>query len=189
MTVGGAACWATMGSWASTSSGATSPQAAGYAYLFGTSFSAPIAGGVVSLMLNVNPSLSAAQIIDGLKRSSRPHVTSTLIGICSSQNAGRCICTTSTCGAGLLDAEQAVLYAQAVAGGGTYTPPNRSAVNIDSDDVRAAVELGQDEGGSTTTTPVASDGGGGGGAVDPTWLLALACAALLIARAPRRRAH
>ena len=83
--------------------------------------------------------------------------------------------------------------------------PTRSGVNIDTDDVRAAVALGQDEGTAPapappTTSPVpspspspspspADDSGGGGGALDPAWLLALAFAALLIARAPRTRRH
>ena len=111
-------------------------------------------------------------------------VTSNVIGICSSQNPGRCICTTGTCGAGLLDAEQAVLYAQAVQGGGTYTPPSRSGANIDSSDVMSAVALGRDEP-SGVAPPIASDGGGGG-ALDPAWLIALALAVLMIARAPRR---
>jgi serine protease len=170
--------------------GDTTPQFAGYAYLFGTSFSAPLVGGTVSLMLTVNPALTAAQIITGLRLSARPHVTSNVIGTCSAQNAGRCICTTSTCGAGLLDTEQAVLYAQILASGGTYTPPNRPAANIDSADVMAAAALGPDEPGPVVPPgpPLASDGDGGG-AFDPAWLLALAIAVLLVAREPRRRSR
>lgn len=80
-------------------------------YAAGTSYSAPIVSGVISLMLDVNPSLSADEIVNGLRASARPHVTSDLIGICSSANPGRCICTTSTCGAGILDADEAVQYA------------------------------------------------------------------------------
>lgn len=170
-------------------SGSTTPQSAGFAFLFGTSFSAPLAAGAVSLMLTVNPGLTAAQIINGLRVSARPHVTSNVIGTCSAQNPGRCICTTSTCGAGLLDTEQAVLYAQSVLAGGTYTPPSRSAANIDSADVMSAAALGPDQPGSiaSPSPPIASDGGGGGGALDPAWLIALALAVLMIARAPRRR--
>jgi serine protease len=176
--------------------GQTTPESAGFARLFGTSFSAPLVAGTVSLMLTVNSALSASQIITGLTVSARPHVTSSVIGTCSAQNVGRCICTPSTCGAGLLDTDQAVLYAQSLLGGGTYTPPNRSPANIDSDDVKAAAALGLDEGGSRPSpspspSPLPPDdgGGGGGGALDPAWLLALAIAALLIARAPRRRAR
>jgi len=172
--------------------GLRSPQTAGYAYLFGTSFSAPIVAGTVSLMLTVNPGLTAAQIINGLRVSARPHVVSNVIGTCSAQNPGRCICTTATCGAGLLDTEQAVLYAQILAGGGSYAPPPRSAVNIDSDDVKQAAALGPlDEPAAVTPPgpPLASGGGGGGGALNPTWLLALALVVLLVARAPRRRSR
>jgi serine protease len=39
-------------------------------------------------------------------------VTSNL-AVCSSTNSGACKCTTSTCGAGILDAEGAVRYAAA----------------------------------------------------------------------------
>jgi hypothetical protein len=37
----------------------------------------------VSLMLSVNPALTAAQIVQGLRASARPHVTSSSIGPCS----------------------------------------------------------------------------------------------------------
>jgi len=107
--------------------GLQEPGMPGYANVFGTSFAAPIASGVVSLMLSVNASLTTSQIINGLRVSARPHVTSTTIGQCSAQNSGRCICTTATCGAGILDAAQSVSYAQnppseeqASSGGGAF---------------------------------------------------------------------
>jgi serine protease len=58
-------------------SGPTTPancsQAGAECYFnhFGTSFSAPIVSGAVSLMLSVNPALSASQIEQGLARSAR----------------------------------------------------------------------------------------------------------------------
>ena len=47
-----------------------------YALLAGTSFAAPMASGVISLMLEANPSLTVDQVIAGLKASARPHVRS-----------------------------------------------------------------------------------------------------------------
>lgn len=91
--------------------GTQSPGAEGYANVFGSSFSAPIVSGVVSLMLSANPDLTLPQIISGLQVTARPHVQSANLSACSATNAGPCVCTTSTCGAGVLDAEQAVRYA------------------------------------------------------------------------------
>ena len=63
-------------------------------------------------MLSVNPSLSATQIVQGLQRSA-PHVVSPKIAACSDLNPGRCICSTATCGAGILDADGALRCAGA----------------------------------------------------------------------------
>jgi len=159
--------------------GATGPGRNDYAYLFGTSFSAPLVAGAVSLMLSVNPALTYQQITDGLRASARPHVTSSVIGTCSQQNPGRCICTTTTCGAGLLDAAQAVLYAQNPTG---YVPPARQGENIDSADVIAAAASGADEM-PASTGPIANvqvNEGSGGGALGLPWLVALAFAASLL---------
>ena len=162
--------------------GTTTPGAPRYASLFGTSFSTPLVSGAISLMLSVNPSLTAAQIIDGLKASARPHVTSGLMGVCTASNPGRCICTTATCGAGLLDAQQAVLYAQNPA---AYVRPAQQAASIDSADVSQAVALGPDEGAGAPPPPQ-PHADSGGGALDPAWLLALACAVAAV-RATRAR--
>lgn len=155
----------------------------GYSVVSGTSFSAPVVAGVVSLMLSVNPALTAAQIIDGVRLSARPHVTSNLIGACSAQNPGRCICNTASCGAGILDAAEALRYAAAP---GSYSVPNWPNVNIDSTDVSAAVALGLDQpaGVPPVTPPAAS--GGGGGAWAWGWLLGLAVAVIGLATLRRR---
>jgi serine protease len=92
--------------------GAESPDVEDYFNRVGTSFSTPIVSGVISLMLSANPNLTVPQIIAGLRSTARPHVTSNL-AVCSSTNSGACKCTTSTCGAGILDAEGAVRYAAA----------------------------------------------------------------------------
>jgi serine protease len=99
--------------------GTTMPGVPDYAYVTGTSFAAPIVAGVAALMWSVNPSLSAQQLIDGLKSSARAHVlASPSLGACSPSNPTFCECSTTTCGAGILDAPGALRYAQQTAGGG-----------------------------------------------------------------------
>jgi serine protease len=168
--------------------GDTTPQASGYFNYFGTSFSTPIVAGAVSLMLAVNPALTAAQIEQGLRVSARPHVTSNLPGVaaCSDANPGRCLCTTGTCGAGILDVPQALAYAEAVKNGGSYSPPARQAAVIDAAELRDAAAAGPDRpANTTTTTPPPSGGnssGGGGGAMSALWLAALSAAVLALRR-------
>jgi len=162
--------------------GTTSPGAPGYAFVSGTSFSAPLVSGAISLMLSVDSNLTVAEIIDGLKRSARPHVQAARIGACSANNPGRCICTTSTCGAGLLDANQAVQYALALKNNAVYTAPNWPLVVLDNADINAAVALGIDADPvpvTPTPTPSPSPGSGdsgGGGALGIAWLAGLALA-------------
>jgi serine protease len=152
--------------------GATGVGEAGYAKLFGTSFAAPLVSGTISLMLGVNPALTVEQLIDGLRKTARPHVVSNLIGPCSDSNPGRCICTTQTCGAGMLDAEQALRYA---AHPTSYVAPARQAQQLDTAEIRQAVALGPDlppnpgtsasalaaaAGGDSGTASVSSSAGG-----------------------------
>jgi serine protease len=173
--------------------GGTIPSQPGYYNEFGTSFSAPIVAGAVSLMLSVNPNLTVDQIIQGLRASARPHVTSSLAGFgtCSDANPGRCLCTTSTCGAGILDADQAVAYAAALAAASPYTPPTWPTVVLDTTELRTAVALGPDRPANGTPPPSGSGGGGGGGVASGAWLagLLLATAALWCTRrlSPRKR--
>jgi serine protease len=155
---------------------APAPPSQSYSRIAGTSFAAPIVAGTISLMLGVNPNLTVTQIIDGLKHSARPHVVSGRIGACSAQNPGRCLCTTLTCGAGILDADEALIFAGNPI---NYRPPNRPLINIDSDDVIAAAALGQDLDANATG---GGGSGGGGGASSPAFLFALAFAVALLAR-------
>jgi serine protease len=81
----------------------------------GTSFSAPLVAGTAALMLSANRSLTPAQLIAALKSSARPFPTSGApagVTACkatsSTAQADECYCTTSTCGAGMLDASAAV---------------------------------------------------------------------------------
>jgi serine protease len=75
----------------------------------GTSFAAPMVSGVASMMLTLNGSLTPAQVTAALKNSARPHPSGTY-------------CTTNpgVCGAGLLDADGALVAALA-------TPPVQAA--------------------------------------------------------------
>lgn len=98
--------------------GTQSPGADSYGNVFGTSFATPVVSGVVSLMLSVNEQLTVAQVIAGLRATALPHVQSSSgVPACSSANPDVCVCTTSTCGAGVLDAPGALAYAA--------SPPSR----------------------------------------------------------------
>jgi serine protease len=95
-----------------------------YNYSLGTSFSAPLVSGTVGLMLSARPSLSPAEVMTLLKGTARAFPTtggdngnSTVVAQCVAPKfdaAGKpidqeqCYCTTSTCGAGMLDAGVAV---------------------------------------------------------------------------------
>ena len=123
--------------YSTSNSGTQGPVSDNYSYKIGTSFSAPLAAAVASLMLSVDGTLTPAQIIAKLKASARPHISMIAYPQCSTGVTVACNCTTSTCGAGMLDANAAVALA-ATAGGSV--PP------------------------TTQTTTTTSTGGGGGGA-------------------------
>ena len=92
-------------------SGASVPGVDGYGYKQGTSFAAPQAAGVASLMLAVNPSLSPRQLIERMRAGVRPHVPMAGLPVCGTVGVGPCSCTTTTCGTGLLDANMSVALA------------------------------------------------------------------------------
>ncbi len=165
-----------------TNSGSTVPSIGGYARLYGTSFAAPQVAGTIAHMLSLNPGLSYDQVVEGLRASARPHVVSPKIAECSDSNPGRCICTTATCGAGILDADRALIYAS-----GLVLPTLQPAV-VDNADVDAALALApQDR--LSNGAQVSSDSSSGGGAFGVFWLMALATAALTLPAlraAPRR---
>jgi serine protease len=157
-----------------TNTGLRSASAAGYTYSdsvhpsFGTSFAAPLVAGTAALMLSVNPALTPAQLKDLLSSSARPFPSSSSdpavleCHVPDGRIQDECLCTSSTCGAGLLDAAAAVSAARAAGGG---APPPASA-------------------------PIAAGGTGsgssGGGAMHAGWLAALALAVLALARCRRR---
>ena len=167
-----------------TNLGSSVPAASGYARLYGTSFAAPQVAGTIAHMLSLNPALSFDQIVQGLRASARPHVTSPKIAECSDANPGRCICTTATCGAGILDADQAMLYATMP---DSYVAPRRLPEVIDNGDVDNALALAPQD--RPANAVQVTDSSSGGGAFGGFWLLALAFAAstLPLLRTPRRR--
>ena len=75
--------------------GTTTPGAATYAWMSGTSMAAPHVSGVVSLMLSRNPSLTPAQVLAILQQTARRFPVGST-------------CTTSLCGSGIVDAEAAI---------------------------------------------------------------------------------
>jgi len=97
--------------------GLTVPGANGYTDQtntnLGTSFSAPIVSGIAALMRAVNANLTPPQLIARLQASSTPYpqpVTTPPTPVCSNSTSSdvECACTTSTCGAGMVNAFSAV---------------------------------------------------------------------------------
>lgn len=84
---------------------------------YGTSFSAPQVSGAVAMMLEARPALTALAVRSLLKASARSFPTpgsSSDVASCHLTNGDaqdECYCTTLTCGAGMLDANQAVQFA------------------------------------------------------------------------------
>ena len=99
-----------------TNSGLNGPVAAEDAYTnnsasVGTSFSAPVVSGTVALMLSMRPTLTPAEVMSLLKKTARPFVTTgatadtkQCVAPVNNVDQLECYCTTSTCGAGMLDA-------------------------------------------------------------------------------------
>jgi serine protease len=87
----------------------------------GTSFSAPIVSGVAALMLSRNNNLSTAQLLARLREGARPFPLTvsdapTIEACHVPANAQdfqleQCLCTTATCGAGMVDAGNSVAAA------------------------------------------------------------------------------
>jgi serine protease len=107
-----------------SNSGTTTPGSSIYTDQFntnlGTSFSAPIVSGIAGLMLAINPSLKSPQLIARLKEGASPFPTTSdnaNVPTCHVPTSSsdiqntECICTTSACGAGMANANGAVLAA------------------------------------------------------------------------------
>jgi len=97
--------------------GLTSPGANGYTDQsntnLGTSFAAPIVSGIAAMMHAVNANLTPPQLIARIEHSATPYpqpVTTPPTPQCSntSTSSVECACTTTTCGAGMVNALKAV---------------------------------------------------------------------------------
>lgn len=93
----------------------------------GTSYAAPLVSGVVALMVQANPGLNASQIITRIQAGATPfpvpatpapggicHVATLSVGSAGHYDdvqAQECQCTTTTCGAGMLNAPAALAKA------------------------------------------------------------------------------
>ena len=102
-----------------TNTGLTTPQDNTYTDEInpnlGTSFSAPIVSGIAALMRSVNGNLSPAQLIARIEASASPFPANTaMLPVCPATDAssGQCACVPGQCGAGMVNAFQAVQAAQ-----------------------------------------------------------------------------
>lgn len=103
-----------------TNAGTQGPVPADNAYTnstpsVGTSFSAPLVAGTVALLYSARPGITPDQVRAVLTKTSRPFITPATgtsgTPVCTAPSAAEqleCYCTTSTCGAGMLDANAAV---------------------------------------------------------------------------------
>lgn len=123
-----------------TNNGLTAPTTEGFGYSEGTSFSAPQAAGVASLMLALNPNLTPRALMERMQAGVRPHAAPGGLPFCGGANSQVCKCTTTTCGAGLLDAFNALQLATGpaaviqavgtVAPGATITLDGRNSIAL-----------------------------------------------------------
>lgn len=111
-----------------SNSGTTTPVAADEIYTddgslatYGTSFSSPLVAGTAALMLVAQPELNPDEVSKLLRQSVRAFPSSgeaadtpqCAVGSSSGSSDEACYCTTSTCGAGMLNAGAAVALAKA----------------------------------------------------------------------------
>lgn len=133
----------------------------------GTSFSAPLVSGAAALILSVRPSMTPAEVRGLLQATATAFPTSG--GAAGTQNCAapsttdqlECYCTTSTCGAGMLNvgaALQSVLAQDKIVAGITQSPldvPIGSAVTL-----TATAATASSPGNTTYAWTVTDDGGG-----------------------------
>ncbi len=98
-----------------TGSTLANPTGYYYEYYGGTSMATPHVAGIVSLMLSVNPTMTPAQVLSTIQTTARAFPSNTIRN-----------CTTSICGAGIIDAYAAVLSAK----GGGPVPPGGSSTTL-----------------------------------------------------------
>jgi len=96
--------------------GATTPAGNGYTGVnditVGTSFAVPLVAGTAALMLAANPTLGEGELALRIKRTAKLFPVDASLAACPTVTGdGQCNCTTSTCGAGMLNTAAAVAAA------------------------------------------------------------------------------
>lgn len=154
--------------WSTSNNGVDVPATniyTGYPFV-GTSMAAPHVAGVASLMLSVNPSLTPGQVLSKLQTTARAFPTG---GPVCDTSATRpplstwysCQCTTSICGAGIVDARAAVIaalpptFATATIAGNPYGAVSVSGATLVGNTIsnissNAVIQLGTTPGTSNT---------------------------------------
>ncbi|CAG0972821.1 hypothetical protein GPROT1_01701, partial [Gammaproteobacteria bacterium] len=129
-------------------------------YSVGTSFSAPLVAGAAALVLSVAPTLAPTQVRDVLRNTARPFPTTggdngdgSVVPQCTAPQFDgngnpidqfQCYCTTTTCGAGMLDASAAVRAAATAAAptvplvAGSANPSVGTTVNLNGSAAQAS---------------------------------------------------
>lgn len=140
----------------SINSGSTAPAANtysdGFNYSVGTSFAAPLVAGTAALMLSYDPTLAPATVKSLLQASARRFPASgAAAGTAACQAPGtadqlECYCTTSTCGAGMLDAAAAMALVRAGA-----VPPPSATIGVSNRAPTAGASVTLDGSGSSAT--------------------------------------
>jgi len=135
---------------AATNDGAQGPTASNYTNSFrvtvGTSFSSPLVAGTVGLMFSAQPGLTPAGARSVLQNTARPFPTTggdngdgTVVAQCTTPSSTvqqlQCYCTTTFCGAGMLNAGAAVQHVASLVARITVTttmPTAGSAIGLSS---------------------------------------------------------
>lgn len=90
--------------WSASNTGLTGPLTNTYNTKIGTSFSSPMVAAAASLYWSLNPTASVSAVEDALRTSARPFLSIAGAPICTTATQGvECNCTTTLCGAGMLD--------------------------------------------------------------------------------------
>lgn len=99
--------------YSTSNEGTRGPGFSSYASKDGTSFATPLAAGVASLMLAVNPTLTPPEIVSRIQAGARAFPSNPAYPTCSvaTPTSGPCNCTRESCGPGLLDADRALQLA------------------------------------------------------------------------------
>ncbi|MFM7332499.1 MAG: S8 family serine peptidase [Brachymonas sp.] len=147
-----------------SNSGTQAPAAHEEGYKQGTSFSAPLAAGVASLMMAINPLLSPDALILRMKASARSFTGSATSCIVNPSVA--CTCNTSVCGAGMLNPLAAVQASYAPAAviapvgkplpGAVITLDARSSAAVGTPTISSYVWAIQQGSGLTIASPTAA---------------------------------